>query len=206
MDVFTWAGQALQTAMPFIAAVSLFVSAFVAFWALRRKDIGDHHRWLQEKRREAYVDFLSAARKASKTISASDWRTKEEREAAISHDEDEVEYALDVVSIVGPNDMALKGSGVVARLKMDRLFYSPTRDTQLLEGKDKYIERAEATGNSFFHQEFAALYAKEPFDVTAYEAIHAHYPLRVFWGNFVRAARDELAKDRPSFWATRFRD
>lgn len=206
MDFWTWAGPALEAWTPLIAAVSLFVSAFVAFLALRRQDVREHHRWLQEKRREAYVEFLSVSRRASSTISAdrSHWKTPKDREAAIDHDEDELGYALDVLTIVGPEDMAARGRQIVARLKLDRLFYSTTRDQQLLEGKHKYIGRARSTGNLLFHKEFAALYTQDPFDFSAYEKLHEKYPLRTFWRSYTREARHELSKARPSFWGGLF--
>lgn len=185
--------------MPYIATASLFVSALVAFLAFRRQDVREHHRWLQEKRREAYVEFLSTTRRAYKAFSATDWKTEDERNAAVNHADDEVSYALDVVSLVGPEDMAERGRQAVARLKLDRLFYSPTREKQLREEKTKHLDRAKATGDPGFHSFFADLYAREPFNMGAYERLHEQYPLRSFWNMFVLAARNEMAKDRPGF-------
>lgn len=205
MDFFDWLGQTLEAWLPVITLVSLFVSALVAFIALRRQDVREHHRWLQEKRREAYVQFLSATRRASATVTAaaSTWKTTDEREAAINRDEDEVNSALDVLYIVGPQGMAAMGHQLVARLSLDRLFYSPARDQLLLDRKDEYIGLAEGAG-PLMHSGFAALYKAEPFDVAAYELLHEDFPLRFFRRAFTREARSELAKAHPGLLA-RFR-
>lgn len=174
----------------------------IGFLAFRRADVREHHRWLQEKRREAYVEFLAATRKASRTIAtfSRDPKKKSEREAAIGRDEDEASYAQDVLAIVGPSHMADQGRQVLARLKLDRVFYSTTREEQLRNGKEKYIERARDTGEPDFGDQFAKLFDSDSFDFDAYEALHARYPLRDFWVDFASEAEEEMRKAHPGRW------
>jgi hypothetical protein len=201
MDFLTWLSQTGQALLPLATVISLAVSALIGFFAFRRQDVREHYRWLQEKRREAYVDFLSANRQAYGSIANRPGLPEPEREAASDRDEDQVNYAQNVLEIVGPKYMADRGREVIARLKLDRLYYSPDRITQLLDHKDKYLQRAKDTGKNEFHRKFVELYEKERFDTAGYEALHREYPLRKFWEAFAVEARDELAKAHPGFWS-----
>lgn len=185
---------------PMATIMSLTISALIGFKALRRTDVREHHRWLQEKRREAYVNFLSEARKAYRTISDPEPETGSEHRDALMRDEDDVNYALDVLRIVGPRSMAEAGEHVVARLKLDRLLYSPTRDQQLLDSKDRYIQRAHETGDPAFARGFEELYGADSFDSAGYLALHDKHPLRGFWQCFAEDAEKELAKPYPKRW------
>ncbi|MEW1805166.1 hypothetical protein [Pseudarthrobacter sp. NPDC080039] len=188
----------LAPLLPIATVAALIWSAWNTVLGFRRADAREHLRWLQEKRREAYVNFLAATRKASRSISAPHRRAKlKERAAAIFADEEEVSYALDVVVIVGPPKMARMAREVEARLKMDRVFYSPKRGEQMLPWKEKYIQRAQQTGEPVFAHRFARLYDAERFDMAAYEELHAEFPLRDFWRDFSLEAEKELARDRP---------
>lgn len=197
--------------VPIATVIALIWSAWNTFRGFRRADAREHFRWLQKKRREAYVKFLSATRKASRSISQPEETQRlrkpfgrapvtgrsKDKAAAIFDDEEAVSYALDVVVIVGPKEMARQARQVEARLKLDRLFYSPKRAKLLLENKDKYVGRAKVTGDDLFANRFAQLYDSEPFDMGAYEDLHAKHPLRDFWSELTRQAEKELAKNRP---------
>lgn len=209
MDIFEFA-RSFEFWVPLATIVNLVGLLVIGFLAFRRADVREHHRWLQEKRREAYVEFLAATRKASGTIAtfSQDAEKKRrrrrihqsEREAAIGRDEDEANYAQDVLAIVGPSHMADQGRQVLARLKLDRLFYSPTREQQLRDGKEKYIQRAKETGDHAFATGFARLYDSKTFDVAAYEELHADHPLRGFWAEFASKAEEEMRKAHPGRW------
>lgn len=44
---------------PWVSAMSLLITAALAVAAVHRTDVREHHRWLQKKRREAYVEVPS---------------------------------------------------------------------------------------------------------------------------------------------------
>ena len=197
------------------AVVAAGVSIWVAFYSLKRVDRREHHRWLQEKRREAYVTFMTAVRSAYDAISErgqvvgapridSDYsgpETSELREARASIDRklSEVARAQDVVAIVGPEEMERLGLQVIARLKLDRGYYSPTGWSDRNKSKDKesILRNAEATGNEAFLAALKAAYAKGPVDVTAFRAAFSGNRLDSLWNAFNEKARSVLKESKP---------
>lgn len=219
-----------QAAWPTIigigAALAALFSAWVAFIGQRRTDRREHHRWLLEKRREAYVTFMTAARGAYDAISergqkvgaprvesdfsGDGWPDPEDTEADIEKklaearaDIDkkigEVERAQDILAIVGPEEMETLGLRVIARLKLDRGYYSPEGFTNRNKVKDKerILLNAEATGNTAFLSELRSAYAEGTVNTDAFrEAFHKHR-LEDFWNAFNLEARTVLRESKP---------
>lgn len=118
----------IGTVAAIIAAVAAGISAVISLYALRRTEAREHHTWLQEKRRKANVEFLRATQDTYEAISARgrsigaadlaenyDGAKLEELLRAhsdIDDKESEVTRALDLLMIVGPENMITVGKRV----------------------------------------------------------------------------------------------
>lgn len=207
-----------------VSLVAAFISIAVAIYTSTSSARRDHHRWLQEERRKAYVAFLTASRDAYEAITErgqkvgapridSDYRThrrrghlREEQDptddelkearAEIDRRLGDVRRAQDVLSIVGPRPMEELGKQVFARLSLDRGYYSPTGWTDRQKDRIAILARAEDTGNTDFLNQLRAAYAHDPVDVDEFRKAFHNHRLQGFWSAFTKAARCEL--DRPN--------
>ena len=103
--------------------------------------------------------------------------------------------------IVGPESMSTAGRHVTARL--DRVYYSPTRWTQLSVNKAKIMEYAEATGDAGLLADLKDAYSEGPVDLDKYRKCHRDHWLVVFWSAFTTEAQKVLENPTP---VTRFSD
>jgi hypothetical protein len=208
------------------AVVATLISICVALYTLRAADRREHHRWLQEKRREAYVTFITAARDAYQAIdergqkvraprsesdfSKDEWAEHEDTEADIDRklakaraDIDrklgEVMRAQDVLAIVGPEEMEELGLGVIARLKLDRGYYSPTGWSSRKKPEDQasILRNAEDTGNRDLLNELRDSLKDGTVDVEAFRAAFHKHKLDSFWNAFNERARSVLKESKP---------
>lgn len=185
----------------------------IGLYALRRTEAREHHRWLQEKRREAYLEFLMATRDAYEAISArgisigaadlAEDYPEPKSEDLLRADSDindkagAVNRALDLLVIVGPKSMITAGRHVAARLRLDRVYYSPTRWTQLSVNKAKIMEYAEATGDAGLLADLRDAYSGGPVDLDKYREVHRDHRLDVFWSAFSTEAQKVLENPTP---------
>lgn len=198
----------LQWLIPFI---SVLITAFVAILAMRRTDTREHHRWLQEKRREAYVDFLNSTRSTYEVISASQQvgletsgEVSSRRVEDIERKMNEAKRARDVLAVVGPDSMDRLGLQVMARLRLGRIYFSSTRDSQL-GSKDKILRIAEETGDPGLLKGVQAALHAEIADVSRYGEALSQHRLDGFWDTFTVEARNVLSVSRPGNSRTRSR-
>lgn len=193
-----------------VAASSVFVS-----WRTgKRADRRDHLRWLQEKRREAYVTFLTATRDAYDSIEKRGQDAEAPRinrdhrrpnspqllkdRAEIDVNFGKVKRARDVLAIVGPKEMGDLGDAVLARISLDRIFYSPTGCSQRND-KGRILQYVEATDNKDFLVAMQAAYdAKGRPNFAAYRAAHHEYRLDIFWETFAERSRHFLDEWKPA--------
>lgn len=204
----------IGTIAAIIAAVAAAISALIGLYALRRTEAREHHRWLQEKRREAYVEFLMATRDTYEAISArgisigaadlaEDYPEPKSEELLTAHaDIDDkqgaVTRALDLLVIVGPESMITAGRHVTARLRRDRVYYSPTRWSQLSENnKARIMEYAEATGDAGLLADLRDAYSGGPVDLDKYRQAHRDHRLDVLWNAFTTQAQKVLENPTP---------
>lgn len=208
----------MDSDFPIIGVVSVIVSAVlglatagVSVLAMRRTDSREHHRWLQEKRREAYVEFLSATRSAYESIadrgqgldpdrmddlpadSGAATEAREEIDQKMSH----VKHAREVMAIVGPESVAQQGRQIIARLRIDRVYYSPTRATQL-QDRDKVLRDVAETGNEDFRAAMEQAYAGGDLDLHAYKETLRLHRLESFWNSFIEESRRIMSADQLS--------
>jgi hypothetical protein len=213
--VFLGLGASTWTIITGVAAVlATVISIVVAVYSLRRVDRREHHRWLQEKRREAYVTFMTASRTAYDAILErgqkvgaprleSDHPNPESDElkeyrTTIDRKFGELMRAQDILAIVGPGEMEELGKRLIARLTLDRTYYSPTGWSDRQVHKERILAQAEATGDIAFLTQLRASYTNASADVPAFwNAFHEHR-LEAFWGNFNAKARDVLKRQEPS--------
>lgn len=194
------------------AVIATSVSIGVALYSLRQVDRREHHRWLQEKRREAYVEFMSAVRTAYDAIAARGRDVGAPRIASDFPDPDsehllaarraideafgEVARARNILAIVGPVKMEQLGKNLIARLQLDRGYYSPTGWSDRLEDRARILKRAEDAGNASFLAELRAAYGVDAVDVDAFRAAFSAHRLDVFWDRFNEEARLILQEHR----------
>lgn len=199
------------------------LSVLVAAYSVWQTNSREHFRWLQEKRREAYVTFMTSTRDAYEAIAErgrlvdaprvpSDYDPILEPYEGLSpeaarkdlekrgHEIDvlmgQVKRAQDVLTIVGPKDMATLGGKVHARLKLDRGYYSPTGYTHRELDEDRILENARETGDGFLTA-LRRAYAGDEFSLEKYrEAFHRN-PLSDLWDKFTLAARQEMDRTTP---------
>ncbi|MFF1253520.1 hypothetical protein ACFVYC_13605 [Pseudarthrobacter sp. NPDC058329] len=204
----------IGTVAAIIAAVAAAFSALIGLYALRRTEAREHHRWLQEKRREAYVEFIMATRDTYEAISArgksigaedltedySEPKSKDllKTHADIDDKEGAVTRALDLLVIVGPESMITAGRRVKARLRLDRVYYSPTRWTQLnMANKARIMQYAEATGDAGLLADLKDAYFGGPVDLEKYRQAHRDHRLDVLWTAFTTEAQKVLENPTP---------
>ena len=205
----------IGTVAAIIAAVAAGFSAVINLHALRRTEAREHHRWLQEKRREAYVEFLMATRDTYDAISArgmsigaaelgEDYPESQSEEllqaqSEINEKQGAVARALDLLVIVGPESMITVARRVAARLRLDRIYYSPTRWTQLdVNNKAKIMEYAEATGDEGLLADMRDAYSGDAVDLDKYSQAHRNHRLDVLWSVFTTEAQKVLENPTPS--------
>lgn len=204
----------IGTVAAIIAAVAAGFSVLIGLHALRRTEAREHHRWLQEKRREAYVEFLMATRDTYDAISArgisigapdlaEDYPESESEkllkaQSEIDEKQGAVTRALDLLVIVGPESMIKAGRRVTARLRLDRIYYSPTRWTQLsVNNKARIMEYAEATGDEGLLADLKNAYSGGPVDLDKYRQAHRDHRLDVLWSAFTTEAQKVLENPTP---------
>lgn len=197
-----------------LAIVVACYSALVSHLALNRTDVREHHRWLQEKRREAYVQFLTATRGAYEAISERGGRSgatdlREEDHPDPNSDEilaadleiakkyGDAKRALDILEIVGPATMADLGKNLMSRLRLDRTYYSPTRWSQLQNEQAKLIGWASDTNDEAFLAAMKKALLQDPVDLDAYMQSHSDHKLETFWNRFTQEAKVVLADPKP---------
>lgn len=199
-----------------VAAFAVIVagySARVARSAMKRTDAREHHRWLQEKRREAYVGFLTATRSTYESISergkairaadlTEDYPQPESDELVAARNEIDQRYgdakrALDVLEIVGPKDMAQIGQNLMARLRLDRVFYSPTRWSQIHTNGDKILSDVKETGDLDFLAAMEQALSQGHVKLEEYRKAHADHRLETLWTTFTQKAHHVLADSKP---------
>lgn len=194
------------------AVIAASLSTGVALYSLRRADRREHHRWLQEKRREAYVEFMSAVRTAYDAIAARGRDVDAPRLASDFPDPDserlvaartaideafgEVARARNILAIVGPVEMEQLGKKLIARLQLDRGYYSPTGWSDRWKDRARILERAEDAGNTSFLTQLRAAYGVDAVDVDAFRAAFSAHRLETFWDRFNEKARLILQEDR----------
>lgn len=175
-------------------------------------DRREHHRWLQEKRREAYVEFMSAVRTAYDAIAARGRDVDAPRLASDFPDPDserlvaartaideafgEVARARNILAIVGPVEMEQLGKNLIARLQLDRGYYSPTGWSDRWVDRARILERAEAAGDATFLTQLRAAYGVDVVDVDAFRAAFSAHRLEAVWDRFNEKARLILQEDR----------
>lgn len=209
------------------AVVATLISILVALYTLKAADRREHHRWLQEKRREAYVTFMTAARDAYDAIadrgkkvgaprfqsdfSKDEWPEHQDEEADIDKkladaraDIDsrlaEVMRAQDVLSIVGPEEMEKLGRRVVARLKLDRGYYSPEgfSNRSRPADKERILHNVKATDNDDFVRQVKAAYdSSGAVNGAAFQSAFEQHRLEGFWKAFNMKARSVIKESKP---------
>lgn len=195
------------------ALVATFISIIVAVYTLKAADRREHHRWLQEKRREAYAAFLTVTRDEYEAIEgrgriaqapriSSDHRRPGtpkivDATALIERKDSELKRAKDILGIVGPEKMEDLGDRLIARLKLDRVYYSPTGYTQREKNKEKILQYAEETREEAFFSQLHEAIAGRRVDFEQYKAAHDSYRLEAFWIAFTEAARRVLSDPSP---------
>jgi hypothetical protein len=163
------------------AVIAASVSTGVALYSLRRVDRLEHHRWLQEKRREAYVEFMSAVRTAYDVIAARGRDVEAPRVSGDFPDPDserlvaartaideafgEVARARNILAIVGPVEMEQLVKNLIARLQLDRGYYSPTGWSDRWKDRARIFERAENAGDASLLKQLRAAYGVDAVDV-----------------------------------------
>jgi hypothetical protein len=121
---------------------------------------------LQEKRREAYVTFLTATRdtydaieqrgrrsyapRVTEDLPEPDSPTLTQDRTAIDQNFGKVKRAKDILAVVGPKEMEELGDAVMARLSLDRIYYSPTGWSQREKDRERILRYAGATDNPAF--------------------------------------------------------
>ncbi len=206
-----------------VAVLASIISIGVAIYTLKAADRREHHRWLQEKRREAYVTFMTSARRAYDAISErgqyveaprvesdyegpaapdlaiADRQKLAEAMADIDRNMGEVLRAQDVLAIVGPQVMEKLGLRVIARLKLDRGYYSPTgwSDRNKPQERESILRNAEATENEDFLNALNNAYATGPVDVELFLKAFHDNRLDGFWVAFNLEARRVLMESKP---------
>lgn len=208
VEITTW------TVLVAIGAVlAALFSAFIGLRSLKSAEKREHHRWLQEKRREAYVTFLNATRDTYDAIEKRGrlakapmlYQDHEDPEAeelleardAIDLHFGQVKRAKDILSVVGPKEMEDLGDHIIARMKLDRIYYSPTGFSQRSENKERILRYAGDTGNKEFHAEIVDAYLGDHAVLELYRAAHHNHRLDVFWTDFTKGARGVLGDSKP---------
>ena len=105
--------------------------------------------------------------------------------------------AKDILAVVGPKEMEILGDALVARLILDRIFYSPTGWSQRDKEKERILRYAGATGSGDFLAAIRACYKQGTVDFEAYRAAHHNYRLNDFWTQFATSAREIISDPRP---------
>lgn len=201
-----------------VAAFSVLVaaaSAFLAWRSSKRADKREHHRWLQEKRREAYVTFLTATRdtydviekrgrlssapRVTEDVQDPDSPKLRKHRTAIDQNFGKVKRAKDILAVVGPKEMEELGDAVMARLSLDRIYYSPTGWSQRDNDRERILRYAGATGISAFHAAMRNVYDDQGHaDFEAYNAAHHEHRLDNSWASFTERARRILGDAKPN--------
>ncbi|MBF4582337.1 hypothetical protein ITJ54_06590 [Curtobacterium sp. VKM Ac-2865] len=195
---------------PAVAGLGALLAAGAALYVARATNRREHEGWLREKRREAYVTFMTATRDAydvielrGRRVSAprmdTDYEPKDDPEvlglkADIDQELGAVKRALDVLTIVGPPEMESRARTVVARLNLDRGYYSPDGHSNRRKDKDRVLARAEETQNIAFLDGLRAAYANAAFDDEVYRAAFHNHRLAPFWDAFAADARKIIGK------------
>jgi hypothetical protein len=185
------------------AVLAPLATAAVAIYALRHQAQVAKHQWLQEQRRVAYVDFLYSTRKAYDAIAGRNWdvvptanaaarTTPDQHQPQVEQHLNNAKQAAAVVRIVGPDELAQASTAILARLRLDRLLYSPTREEQLVTRRDRVIALAEETGDDALTSEVRSALESDPPDVAAYERAHTRHRLDHYWDRFARRSNEVL--------------
>jgi hypothetical protein len=208
VEITTW------TVLVAIGAVlAALFSAFIALRSLKSAEKREHHRWLQEKRREAYVTFLNDTRDTYDAIEKRGRLAKAPRIFRDHEDPDskelieakdaidlrfgKVKRAKDILSVVGPKEMEDLGDHIIARMNLDRIYYSPTGFSQRNEEKEKILRYAGDTGNKELHTAMVAAYRGDQAILEPYRAAHHDHRLDDFWTDFTKGARVVLGDSKP---------
>ncbi|KTR10181.1 hypothetical protein [Curtobacterium citreum] len=195
---------------PAVAGLGALLAAAAALYVARATNRREHEGWLREKRREAYVTFMTATRDAydvievrGRRVSAprmdTDYEPKDDPEvlglkADIDRELGAVKRALDVITIVGPPEIESRARTVVARLNLDRGYYSPDGHSNRRKDKDSVLARAKETQNMALLDELRSAYADDRFDEEVYRAAFHNYRLTLFWDAFAADARRIIGK------------
>lgn len=213
----TFLGMETSSWTVIIAALTVVVAAFagwVAWRSSKRSVEGQHHQWLLEKQREAYVTFLTATRDLYDAIEELGKHAEAPRDTQDHQDPEsddlvrvrkvidegfgKVKRAKDNLSIVGPKEMEDLGDRVIARLNLDRIYYSPRGSSQRAKDKDRILRYAEATGNKDFLAAMRRAYTDGHADFAEYRTAHHDYRLDDFWNDFKESARRVLGNPKPN--------
>ncbi len=89
------------------------------------------------------------------------------------------------------------GGNVVARLKLDRIYYSPTGWSQRDKNRENVLKHAEATHNREFADAMRRTYIEGLADFAKYKAAHDSYRLDDFLTAFTESARRVLGDSKP---------
>jgi|1186.fasta_scaffold55623_2 hypothetical protein len=153
-----------------------------------------------DQRRAGYVEFLSTTRQVYDAIAGRNWdtvptgarlvpaMTPDGEQGKVEERLNAAKQAAAVVRIVGPDDLARLAEAIVARIRLDRVDYSPTRDIQLTTRAPRVIEIAEEAGPP----EFSAMIQRAlgvPLDLDAYKLAHDRHRLDDYWTEFTSKAR-----------------
>lgn len=210
--------ELLTVLVAFTAVVATLVSVIVnATLTVRNAKLTQQSelwKWLREKQREAYLDFLTATRSAYQSIdnrdkdraqllakfdgrdpAESDKKRKafeSEREAEINGAFVRVKHAQAVLDIVGPRKVADLGRNVHARLRLDRWLTSATLESQLAEEKDEILRRAEETGDARLLTALRKVLVSGDANGASYEAVLRKHRLDDFWDLFITEAGEVL--------------
>jgi hypothetical protein len=112
----------------------------------------------------------------------------------------ELMRAQDVLAIVGPEVMEKLGLRVVARLKLDRGYFSPTgwSDRNKQHERESILRNAEATENNDLIHKLKKAYANGPVDIAVFREAFNNNRLDSLWEAFNREARSVLLESKPS--------
>jgi hypothetical protein len=105
--------------------------------------------------------------------------------------------AKDILSVVGPKEMEDLGDHVIARLNLDRIYYSPTGWSQRNKDKERILRYAGATGNKEFHAAIVSAYLGDHAILERYRDAHHNHRLDDFWTDFTKGARRVLGEPKP---------
>lgn len=152
----------------------------------------EHKRWLLDKRREAYTEFLDKIRVAYETIeSRAAVKTSLPAGGRDSVTREDVQmqmnitfHAEQVLRIVGPPTLADLAKSTRARLRVDRAYLSP-----VLEQRDKpnhMLEHAEDVGDQAFLQALRTAFAEQSWERV--DAVMTEWRLNGFLDRFADKA------------------